>query len=757
LPALEPIARNAAVRRANPSNRWLLSTNTDMVFVPLQPGSMSEICSTLPDGFYALPRFEIPEWLWERLPRSDPGRALAEIQRLGPALKLDEPTVSHEWIRFDAPGDFQLILRDDFVAIDGFDEEMLLGYHVDSNMSRRLLLRRGSIESLEGQLAGYHCNHNRTRTVYHGTRRVENDLQRFFFSIDEPALPAQRTTWGLPDVVVEEVPLRERVGTRSAVTLTDVIPPGPRVPSDAYRAPFSLTYDSGHVLPFVVDALVVSSPDAEIGYVGANQVLERFLSDVVTGLGFNRPMSVARVDDRTDIEQIAESADVFVIDLGLDISEGDDSFDAVGENRFSQVPEVLTNALFGLHRLVELERTRCEQGKHPRPMVLVNSSSGFWDAYVLAQFDCSYTTTHSRVRRATVKLVPEEDPAAIEAELVRSYRLMRWYSRDREGRGSIKLRSGETIELYEIENYSAFGAGWATPEDTGMWTEGKRATLRIAADGIEAGEFMLALWLGMICVGPGEALTVDLLANGDHLATREFSDSVSRAWRLDLPAQAIRDTETEITFVVHDPRSPVSLGWSSDDRLLGIHIRTLTLEPVDRFLRLGQKIEFCEGSDAQRFVGDGWSYFEPTGIWTIEDSARLAFRVQGAVPPDVELELEVVPFVTAKHQALAVEVWSRGQRLAERTFRYERGEQPMQILRVRPPDGVIDNEGRASIELRVRNPARPVELGLGSDPRRLGIYLVALTVKEPGTDVLGEAPAGPLGKLRSQLIRSLRS
>jgi hypothetical protein len=79
LPALEPIARNVAARRANPSNRWLLSTNTDMIFVPLQARSMSEICRNLPDGFYGLPRFELPEWLWERLPRSDPSRALADI------------------------------------------------------------------------------------------------------------------------------------------------------------------------------------------------------------------------------------------------------------------------------------------------------------------------------------------------------------------------------------------------------------------------------------------------------------------------------------------------------------------------------------------------------------------------------------------------------------------------------------------------------------------------------------------------------
>ena len=75
------------------------------------------------------------------------------------------------------PGDFQLILREDYLAIDGLDEEMLLGYHVDSNLSRRMLFQRGSIESLGESLAAYHCNHNREPTVYHGAGNVANDLE----------------------------------------------------------------------------------------------------------------------------------------------------------------------------------------------------------------------------------------------------------------------------------------------------------------------------------------------------------------------------------------------------------------------------------------------------------------------------------------------------------------------------------------------------------------------------------------------------
>ena len=75
LPVVEPVARNAAVRRTNPSNRWVLSTNTDMVLVPTLDESLSDLCTDLPDAFYGLPRFELPEWLWESLPRMEPGEA----------------------------------------------------------------------------------------------------------------------------------------------------------------------------------------------------------------------------------------------------------------------------------------------------------------------------------------------------------------------------------------------------------------------------------------------------------------------------------------------------------------------------------------------------------------------------------------------------------------------------------------------------------------------------------------------------------
>ena len=272
LPAIEPVARNAAARRANPSNRWLLSTNTDMILLPRSDGSLSEMCSDLPDGFYGLPRFELPEWLWEHLPRSDPRSAMAEIERLGPRLRLDEPTVEP---RVDPlrrawrlPAVFSARTSS---PIDGVRRgDAALGWHVDSNLSRRMFIRRGAIESLEEDVAGYHCNHNRTPTIHHGAKWIANDMNRFYFSVTRAELPAQRRTWGLADVALEEVQVRRRVGSYFAARVLEATQNGAasRVSFDAPEAKFALTYDSGHVLPFVADSLTVSPPDAIIGYIG---------------------------------------------------------------------------------------------------------------------------------------------------------------------------------------------------------------------------------------------------------------------------------------------------------------------------------------------------------------------------------------------------------------------------------------------------------------------------------------------------------
>jgi len=58
LSALEPHSRNIAIRRSNPRNRWILSTNTDMIFQGRENiASLADAVRDLPDGQYIVPRF----------------------------------------------------------------------------------------------------------------------------------------------------------------------------------------------------------------------------------------------------------------------------------------------------------------------------------------------------------------------------------------------------------------------------------------------------------------------------------------------------------------------------------------------------------------------------------------------------------------------------------------------------------------------------------------------------------------------------
>jgi hypothetical protein len=568
LPAVEPVCRNAAVRRANPANRWLLSTNTDMILLPYEGASLSEVCADLADGFYGLPRFELPEWLWEQLPRSDPSRAMSELRELGPRLRLDEPTLNNEWVRFDAPGDFQLCLREDFVAIDGCDEAMVLGWHVDSNLSRRMFLRRGSIETLEDRVAGYHCNHSRTPTVYHGEARIENDFVRYGAAVQRAELSAQRETWGLADLALEEVAVDPATAERFTAALESAIPAarGVREASNVVDAGVVLTYDSGHVLPHVADSLAVSSRHTTVGYLGANPVLQGMLAQLVGELDRDCSLTLVTASDERSVEDLT-AADLFVADFGFDSDVV--SAASLHHGDGSEMPDTmkrLRSVVAGFERLVHHERARLQLGQHPRRFVLVNSATGYTDPYVLTQLDCSHATTHSRVRRATVKPTP--------TARLRATRNLSWGDRLRPPRQPLALRPGEVIEVAELADLRGFGRGWSLPDPTAIWTHGARSELLLACDAALARRYALAISFGRVGVGRGRSLNVGLVIDGTRVASRSFPGGTQTiTWRVRIPAEAIAKGVFEVVLELEGPQS-----WLTDGRKLGLHVRSLGIE-----------------------------------------------------------------------------------------------------------------------------------------------------------------------------------
>lgn len=294
LACLEPIARNVGIRRSNAGNRWILSTNTDMVFVPRKEASLSEIVAKLPDGYYHLPRFEVPESLWESVDRMDPHGTIEAFSRWGRELHLNEIVYTmHADVKYDGPGDFQLMLRSDLFSIHGFDESMLLGWHLDSNIARRLSLLPRDLGDVVDQLYGYHCDHTRQVTPAHRARSAANDQKVFYENVTAATLPQQADSWGLADVAIEE----RRAGDNAFVgALYKAVP----LPLDAPTTTGYLggafnhiDYPAEHVVPFLVDALASYASDAVIAWSGAKRdLLERF-ARAWRALGFTCPVLVS--------------------------------------------------------------------------------------------------------------------------------------------------------------------------------------------------------------------------------------------------------------------------------------------------------------------------------------------------------------------------------------------------------------------------------------------------------------------------------
>ena len=160
--------------------------------------------------------------LWESLDRSAPVNIISTVREWGSTLYLNEIVLGSKFIRYDGPGDFQLLLRSDLFDNHGFDEDMLLGWHVDSNIAARMLLKYPEVGDLGQHVYGYHCDHTRQVTPAHSHSRVQNDWKRFVINVTAAEIPRQAANWGCAEDPIEEVRLAANPANVDARTLQDV-------------------------------------------------------------------------------------------------------------------------------------------------------------------------------------------------------------------------------------------------------------------------------------------------------------------------------------------------------------------------------------------------------------------------------------------------------------------------------------------------------------------------------------------------------
>jgi hypothetical protein len=413
--AIEPIARNVAVRRSNPSNRWILSTNTDMIFVPRRRASLSEIAGGLADGFYHLPRFEIPESLWEGFDRRNPRGVIAQVAELGRTMFLNEIVFGGDFIKYDGPGDFQLMLRRDLFSIDGFNEEMLLGWHVDSNIAKRLHLLHGVVGDVIDDLFGYHCDHTRQVTPAHKHRAASNDSRVFVEDVTHPSLPAQAASWGCADDEIEEIRLGRSSHHVYMHSLRGVLTGEWAAPAQAHYTPASfdqVTYDARHVLPFVADLLSSAPRQWTIGWVGGRVDTFQLFCQVWDRLGFagrilipewSSPLLLSGAPatvNVVDLAHLGAAADVVLMDFGEPTHASEPKAHPV-DPRVDKAVAALMRRSFA--DLVLMERTRLAAQVPPRRFICLNAIHTAAETMVLEEIAAASTPFASRMRHGFVK------------------------------------------------------------------------------------------------------------------------------------------------------------------------------------------------------------------------------------------------------------------------------------------------------------------------------------------------------------------
>ena len=405
LNALEPIARNVAVRRSNPANRWVLSTNTDMIFTPRDPAaSLGSMVGALPDGFYHLPRFELPEALWEGLDRHDPQGIIGAVEEWGLRFHLDEVVRSGSDNLFDGPGDFQLFLREDLFAIGGFDEAMLKGWHVDANVARRMRILRGVVTSAETLLRGYHCDHTRQASPYHKGDRVENDPVRFVDEVTQAAIATQVDRFGLADETIEEVRLETGTSVRYLAGLKAALPsPATSALESAYvpEAFGRMDYPLQHVLPYVLDLVSCLPVEARIGYLGGRRDTLEALRQGWRGMGgvvpLEHPTEADWLGDRSgpDLESWVDTCDVFIFEVGADGGGASVDLGDADRRRLRVVAR-------GMDMAFRADAARQRHGGTPRRAIVVNAINNSFEATLFRHLAITLTPFSSRTRHGFI-------------------------------------------------------------------------------------------------------------------------------------------------------------------------------------------------------------------------------------------------------------------------------------------------------------------------------------------------------------------
>ena len=317
---IEPLARNVGIRRASANSKWILSSNTDILFASPSGKNFREIFQDLEESLWLTYRFEIPEFAWDDLDRRNPDSTsdrLLQWYRDGVILnriRVDSGSGADFPIP-DGVGDFQLATKSLWDKSTGFPEEMKKGWHVDT----RLTFQMGRISPKKPQLISetdlviFHQNHLRNSTAYHGASET-NPLSE----VVKPYINS--SSWGLSEESFEEIDLN------SQPLIASLFP----VPSKSRKAQMiletsnlsdiskRLDYELARVMIFLADELSILTKGSLVHCYTANENTKMALAQICRKFELEISFELTNSSEIKNRNLLNTNVSLLILDYGVE-------------------------------------------------------------------------------------------------------------------------------------------------------------------------------------------------------------------------------------------------------------------------------------------------------------------------------------------------------------------------------------------------------------------------------------------------------
>ena len=588
-------------------------------------------------------------------------------EELGPELHLHEVALRAPYMRFDSPGDFQLMPRQALFDINGFEERMTHGWHADSNMCKRLCLyfgnqdRKPETQSEGLPLRPYPRSHAAASDGYQAGEQsaaICLGLRRAGGAASGRNVGRARRTGG-------RTGFRERsAGALHLRPEADLgRPTAADYPTDANDSRNFVFYHQEHALPYLAGNLTVYPRDARFVYAGNNpKMLGLCWRAPWLEMGFTQPLALrertalcrkrSRPRQRCDrgrnsgdgsrYEHCSTNYNLLIFDFGLDQS----GLNLGKVARVTDWPRELRYSLGAVARCLEACAEQsdgaCTERAGGSPDFLVLNAIHYVFQRFLAQFLLSTETPYPvHVRKGRPRIGEDRRYRGVvwkyNEDLLRSF-----FAYDQEDASLVTGGSRTRLDFTSEGHSAPYKDGhWGAMDYTGTWIDGYKAAILFAPSPSYSDDLVVYVRINEAFFGPEEEpMRLKVFFEGEFLVRwtvyTRFQTTTCKAV---LPARLMAGKQAcRLEFHAENPQSAERVALASGQRLtnedpreLSVKVQKVTFTGADRLrYSLSDTLDFTEDGQGIHHINECWTQADGFGVWTLGPDANLVLLLERA-------------------------------------------------------------------------------------------------------------------------------